>query len=53
MKSQLSSDEVIDFYNAYHKNIEMNWKVNTSNIDNKKQIQLMNFIKLYIKKKTN
>jgi hypothetical protein len=51
MKTQLSSDEVIDFYNTYQKNIEINWKFNIHNIDNKKQIQLMNFIKLYIKKK--
>jgi len=53
MKTQLSLDEIIDFYHAYHKTIETNWRININNIDNKKQIQLMNFIKLYVKKKNN
>ena len=53
MKTQLSSNEVIDFYNAYYKTMQFNHRINTNNIDNQKQIQLMNFIKLYAKKKTN
>lgn len=53
MKTQLSSDEIIDLYNSYHKSLQTNYRVNTNNITNQNQIELMNFIKLYVKKKTN
>ena len=53
MKTQLSSDEIVDLYNSYYKSLQFNHRVNVNNITNKNQIQMMNFIKLYAKKKTN
>ena len=51
MKTQLSSDEITNFYDSYIKTIETDWRINMNNMDNIKQMYLMNFIKLYVKKR--